>query len=99
MVTFAGLNDGDVPLLVANTDDLSGSGSTVVTEIKGAGLAMHVIVDDLEEGKYYYARVAAANGVGRGAWTEAPSPRRARSVPLAPSATVQSLSNLSLIHI
>ena len=95
LVTFVGRNYGDVPLLVANTDDLSGSGSTLVVNetTKGSGLAMHVIVDDLEEGQYYSARVVARNKVGSGAWTEAQIPRKARSVPEAPAATVSVLSN------
>ena len=36
--------------------------------------------------------MAAVNSVGRGAWTEAPSPKRARSVPEAPQAAARVLS-------
>ena len=93
LVAFVG-NTGDVPLLLANTDDLSPGNALVVSErTKGAGLPMHAIIDDLEEGRYYVARVAAVNSVGSGPWAQAPSVRRARSVPEAPAATAKVLSN------
>ena len=89
------MNDGDVPLLVA-TDDLSGSTLVVTETIKGVGLSLNVLFDAVEEGQFYSARVAAVNSVGRGAWAEAPSPRRARSVPEAPVATVSALSQTEM---
>ena len=92
-VTFIDIN-GDVPLLVASTDDLLPGTSLVISETtKGAGLPLHAIIDDVEEGRYYLARVAAVNSVGTGPWTQAPISRRARSVPDVPVATAKVLSN------
>ena len=89
-----GDNHGDVPLLVANTDDLSPGTSLVISETtKGVGLPLHAIIDDLEEGQYYLARVAAFNSVGSGPWAQAPILRRARSVPDVPVTTAKILSN------
>jgi len=98
LVTFVG-NDGDVPLLVANADDLqdasSGTPSLVIKETtKGAALPTHVIIDGLEEGRYFLARVAAVNSVGSGPWAQDPNMRRSRSVPKAPLATGKVLSNV-----
>ena len=84
-ITFLG-NLGDVPLLQHNgMMNLRGTNIslTVTEKVKGSLGPQHVVVDNLEEGRMYAARISAGNEAGLGPYTSVA--RVASSPPESPS--------------